>query len=179
MPAIIAPAAVASVKICGICVPGPAFATVMELQCARASAGNTRETLSASVRSVEKTAGQSADETLGHGPSPRFNSPHFCDPRACSTFSDLTALPRATDSHPAARCQSVLSYTASRRDQHARHFKPSPKTMRGTETPSVRQVLPMEWHDVQLSNTVTAAMWQPILPCSSQYRYMGSSLPGR
>ena len=42
------PAGVESVKICGICVPQPAFATVMELQCARASAGRTWDTLSAS-----------------------------------------------------------------------------------------------------------------------------------
>ena len=51
--AITAHAGVESVKICGICVPQPASAAVMELQCARASAGNTRDTLSASARSVE------------------------------------------------------------------------------------------------------------------------------
>ena len=52
LPANTAPAGVASVKIRGICVPDPAYAIVMELRCARVSAGNTRETLSAWARSV-------------------------------------------------------------------------------------------------------------------------------
>ena len=46
------PAGVASVKICGTCVPQPASAIEMELRCARVWAGNTRETLSVSARSV-------------------------------------------------------------------------------------------------------------------------------